>query len=492
MLLFVAALVHLATAVDNGLARTPPLGWNSWVTCEDEGCTHDFCNEAEVKSVATAMQDNGMQALGYTYVNLDDCWVALERTAEGKLTWDAGRFPSGLPSLISWLHERNFRFGLYTSAGNATCSSGGRPSAGGAPGSRGHYNEDAATFASWEVDVSRRRTRRPSAPRRRNTLAAASGRAAHRSHPLRPSAPLQYVKLDWCGDIKDHLLEGKQAHIDFGNAMRYAGRPVATSAFSSFYLLTHSSSTYLLLQHTTSYAGRPMVLEVVAGYFFMGAGIRSVANTWRFCEDHKDTWSKTAEELACRVDQGANATGAPGGWAFMDFLMTGGAGCSPFTPGGVAPVNASNAHCPGMSDDEYRTEFSLWSLTQSPLIVATDVRNMTAVMAQALLNKEILDIHQSTATPPGAKLATWLCAEPLKCQVWGRKVAADGSAWLVALTNLGGKEHGITAEFKHLGWDAQTTGSVRDLWSHADIGNATGSFSSTVPSHGTRLVRITR
>ena len=57
-------------AVDNGLARTPPLGWNSWVTCEDKECTHDFCNEEEVKSVATAMQINGMQTLGYNYVNL--------------------------------------------------------------------------------------------------------------------------------------------------------------------------------------------------------------------------------------------------------------------------------------------------------------------------------------------------------------------------------------------------------------------------------------
>jgi hypothetical protein len=55
----------------------------------------------------------------------------------------------------------------------------------------------------------------------------------------------------------------------------------------------------------------------------------------------------------------------------MDFLMTGGMGCSPFSKG---------AHCPGQTDDEYRTTFALWALTQSPLIVATDVRNMTAVM----------------------------------------------------------------------------------------------------------------
>jgi hypothetical protein len=52
------------------LGLTPPLGWNTWVTCGDEGCGHDVCNEAEVKSAATAMASNGMQALGFTYVNL--------------------------------------------------------------------------------------------------------------------------------------------------------------------------------------------------------------------------------------------------------------------------------------------------------------------------------------------------------------------------------------------------------------------------------------
>lgn len=61
-LVALAAALHGAAAYDNGLGRTPPLGWNTWMTCGDSTCGHDVCSEAEVKSIATAMQANGMQA----------------------------------------------------------------------------------------------------------------------------------------------------------------------------------------------------------------------------------------------------------------------------------------------------------------------------------------------------------------------------------------------------------------------------------------------
>ena len=62
--------VPLLNPLVDQLGLTPPLGWNTWMTCGDPGCGHDVCNEAEVKGAATAMAANGMQALGYTYVNL--------------------------------------------------------------------------------------------------------------------------------------------------------------------------------------------------------------------------------------------------------------------------------------------------------------------------------------------------------------------------------------------------------------------------------------
>jgi alpha-galactosidase len=98
-------------AMDNGLGLTPPLGWNTWKTCGDADCTHDYCDEHEVKTAAQAMavrggglgvllsirltpslaQDNGMQALGYVYVNLDDCWAYSRDNVTNQLTWDTER-----------------------------------------------------------------------------------------------------------------------------------------------------------------------------------------------------------------------------------------------------------------------------------------------------------------------------------------------------------------------------------------------------------------
>jgi len=130
-----------SSALDNGVARAPPLGWSTWQTCGDAACGHDVCNEAEVKAAAVALNDTGMQALGYNYVNLDDCWVGTRDSRTNQLTWDASRFPSGIPALTVWLHRRGINFGLYTSAGSTTCS--------GKVGSRGHYGEDAQTFADW-------------------------------------------------------------------------------------------------------------------------------------------------------------------------------------------------------------------------------------------------------------------------------------------------------------------------------------------------------
>lgn len=133
----------VACAINNGLGRVPPLGWATWQTCGDESCGHDVCTEAEVKQVATAMQRNGLHAAGYTLIILDDCWVAPNRTSTGELTWDRTRFSAGIPGLVTWLNERGFRLGIYTSAGNATCT--------GLPGSRYHYQQDANTFSSWGV-----------------------------------------------------------------------------------------------------------------------------------------------------------------------------------------------------------------------------------------------------------------------------------------------------------------------------------------------------
>ena len=127
LVLLLAALTATVDAYNNGKGYRPAMGWNTW--CAYGPCGTDKCYEWEIKEMALAMLANGMRAAGYRYLNLDDCWAGETRDpTTGKLRPDPTRFPSGIPALKSWLHDRGFMFGLYTSAGNETCESGGRPS----------------------------------------------------------------------------------------------------------------------------------------------------------------------------------------------------------------------------------------------------------------------------------------------------------------------------------------------------------------------------
>jgi alpha-galactosidase len=89
--------VHLSKAIDdsvpnlqNGLAQTPPMGWNSW---NHFGCD---INEDIIKQMADAMVKSGMKAAGYKYINIDDCWMTDKRDSKGRQIVNHDRFPHGL------------------------------------------------------------------------------------------------------------------------------------------------------------------------------------------------------------------------------------------------------------------------------------------------------------------------------------------------------------------------------------------------------------
>ena len=155
---FMTILATFCLGLQNGAGERPPLGWSTWKTCGDVGCVHDYCDEKEVKAVAEAIIKNGMLDLGYEFVLLDDCWAMGRDVNTNVLLEDPERFPSGMAKLAKWLHSRNMKFGLYTSIGNETCSSGGRDII--VPGSEGFFELDAKTFADWQVDYVKVRGRR--------------------------------------------------------------------------------------------------------------------------------------------------------------------------------------------------------------------------------------------------------------------------------------------------------------------------------------------
>jgi alpha-galactosidase len=119
------------------LAATPPMGWNGWNTF---GCASEL-DEARVKATADVLVSGGMQAAGYQYLNLDDCWQ-VARAVDGSIVVNTNRFPNGIEPVSKYVHDKGLNFGLYSPT--ADCL--------GTPGSFGYEDKDAATYAAWNAD----------------------------------------------------------------------------------------------------------------------------------------------------------------------------------------------------------------------------------------------------------------------------------------------------------------------------------------------------
>ncbi|UTF58625.1 glycoside hydrolase family 27 protein [Gilvimarinus sp. DA14] len=152
-----------------GLADTPPMGWNSWNTFD---CDVD---ENMIREMADAMVESGMRDAGYEYINIDDCWHG-ERDENGEIQVSEEHFPSGMKALADYVHSKGLKLGIYSDAGDTTCA--------GRPGSRGHEYQDARTYAEWGID---------------------------------------YLKYDWC-DTENINPIG--AYTTMRDALHEAGRPI--------------------------------------------------------------------------------------------------------------------------------------------------------------------------------------------------------------------------------------------------------------------------
>ncbi len=158
----------------NGLAQTPPMGWNSWNAFESR------IDDGTVREMADEMVRNGMRDAGYVYINIDDTWEGV-RDAQGNLTSNA-KFPD-MKALADYVHSKGLKFGIYSSPGTRTC--------GEYPGSYGHEAQDARTFAAWGVD---------------------------------------FLKYDWCGARMIYKTEDLRAvYQTMGDALLRSGRPIVYS-----------------------------------------------------------------------------------------------------------------------------------------------------------------------------------------------------------------------------------------------------------------------
>ncbi|KUN06087.1 alpha-galactosidase [Streptomyces yokosukanensis] len=365
-----------APALGDGLALTPPMGFNNWNSTH---CRADF-DESMVKGIADLFVAKGLKDAGYQYVNLDDCWALPQRDADGKLVPDPARFPGGIKAVADYVHSKGLKLGIYTSAGTKTCNSAGFP------GALGHEYSDAAQFADWGVD---------------------------------------YLKYDNCNN---QGADARQRYTTMRDALKATGRPIVYS-----------------------------ICEWGENKPWQWAS--DVGHLWRTTGDISDDWGSMVSILKQNLPLAPYA--GPGHWNDPDMLEVGNG---------------------GMTDTEYRSHFSLWSVMAAPLLIGTDLRKASQATFDILDNKEVVAVDQDPLGKQGTVVSSadgrWVIAKEMK----------DGSR-AVALFNESGTAQRIATTAAAVGLPDAPAYTQRDLWAHSSY-NTAGTIAATVPAHGTVLLRV--
>ena len=336
------------------LAKTPPMGFNTWNTFGKN------INEDLIKEIADVLCSGGLKDAGYEYIVIDDCWSELERDpVTDKIVADKSKFPSGMKALGDYIHSKGLKFGMYSCSGVRTC--------GGYPGSFDHEFEDARDFASYGCDL---------------------------------------LKYDFC--FRPPNIDSKLLYRRMGMALRATGRDIVYSVCTGG------------MDHPEKWA------RSVGGHMY-----RSTLDI----SDSFDSFKSIA------ISQQNNLMySAPGCFNDLDMLTVGMNGVGNVADGGCSEL-------------EYTTEFVLWCLFGTPLMLGGDIRTMSDSLIKLITNRKLIEINQDPECRPAFEVSAhpWMAGKKAFM-----RFLADGS-YAVAFFNF-----------------ADTEGAVPFYLSSAGLGRTSG------------------
>jgi alpha-galactosidase len=230
-----------------------------------------------------------------------------------------------------------------------------------------------------------------------------------------------------------------------------------------------AQAAYALIRNALNATGRPIVLSIcewgTAKPWLWGKAVGG--NLWRTTGDIRDQWeSKDHHHLGMLdildLQEGLESFAGPGHWNDPDMLEVGNG---------------------GMTTEEYRAHFSLWSILAAPLIAGNDLRDMKPEIHDILTNKEVIAVNQDSLGNEGRRVF-----KNGDLEVWAKQMQ-DGSR-AVVLLNRAVTEKEIGFSWENLGYPSHLSASVRDLWKAKDLGQFKAKFSTTVPPHSVAMLRV--
>jgi alpha-galactosidase len=255
------------------------------------------------------------------------------------------------------------------------------------------------------------------------------------------------VKVDFCGGVRQKL-DPRSAYTAFHQA------------------IVHNSSH------------RPMLLSICdflePGQFegtpaFGGSAFSSysfapsIANSWRTDTDVGSPDDVEFSTVLRNLDADAThpEVAGPGHWNDPDYL---------------GPDQ-------GLSDAQFRTQFSMWAMLAAPLMISDNLTTMSSASLEAVSNREVIAIDQDPAGIQGTLLSS-----SGEGQVWVKPLRGGSRA--IALLNRGSSPLTISTSAAHAGMGAASSYSLRNLWTHTSTATG-GAISATVPGESTVLLRVT-
>jgi hypothetical protein len=433
-------------------APTPPMGWNSW---DSYGLTVD---EEQFKANATVLAS--IQQYGWKYAVIDEGWYmanpAGHTLEERNYLWDANgllipvpaRFPdaangAGFKPLADWLHARGLKFGVHIVRGiPRQVVAANLPIAG-----SGFHAVDAADTTSpcpwdegnWGIKDN------------------AAGQAYYDSMiRLYANWGLDFLKVDCISDHPYRPTEIRQ----IAEAIRKSGRPIVLSLSPGPTQLEHAAE--------------------VAKY----------AQMWRITNDHWDAWAfahstPDGYPFGLKGDFDMLAKWypyvGPGNWPDADMLPEGWLGPSP----GMDPARQSR-----LTHDEQRTEFTLWAVTRSPLILGTNLTRLDDFTRSLLTNQSVLFIDQNATYSRPVDPST-LGSGFENARVWRASIGQPGDrgyAEYFAFFNLAEEPATLRATWQQLGLDSKKR-AARNVWDDSTA-KESKDISVTLPPHGSALYQV--
>lgn len=428
------------------------MGWNSW---DAYGFTID---EAQVKANAAVLA--GMQQFGWKYVVVDEGWYMgnpdgsnlSERKylldAHGLLIPDAGRYPdaaggAGFKPLADWLHARGLKFGLHIVRGiPKQAVEENLPIA----GTSFHARDAADTTATCPWDEGNY-----------GVADNAAGQAYYDSMlKLYASWGLDFLKADCISDHPYRPTEIRQ----LAQAIRNAGRPMVLSLSPGPTSPTHA------------------------------AEIQQWAQMWRISNDHWDAWDfahHTPDGFPSGIRPAFDLLAkwypytGPESWPDADMLPEGWLGPR---PGWGQPRETRE------TPDEQRTEFALWSITRSPLIMGANLTRLDGLTRSLMTNQDLLFMNQNATYSRPVDTAA-LGAAWANIRVWRATINQPGErgyAEYFGFFNLDSHPATIRATWKQLGLDGGKH-TAQSAWDES-VTKESKDVGVTLPAHGSMVYQV--